>query len=450
MNVELCAVKEYLQISKIKLHPNNPRTITRERLDSLKKSILKKGFYQPILIWKRGNIVLSGNHRFIAVNELIEEGYKFSHPSHKGNVLPVVIEDVSPEVADAILFETNNSYASWVEDRLLEALEGVDEVALEDFGFSPEQLDAMIKKASLEVQGEIEKAKKEVDDEIIPERIEVGDRPNEDDIPKEPKKTVVKLGDVWLLGEHKLLCGDSTMVDDFKKVMGRDFASCVFTSPPYNANTHLDYKKFGNGKLYKKGKDKREPEDYVQFLQDVLSNCFSYTKGFIFWNVSYSANDRSSFIKAIVPYLPQLHESISWEKLKVAPIPHGLTRIFEFIFCFRTDNAKKDHLGEPNTTNFNIWKISNVGSQTDEHRACFPVLLPETGINLSTEVGDIILEPFAGTGTTIIACEKTKRKCRAIELEPSYCDLAIERWQKFTGKVATHQESGKSYNDYKA
>ena len=450
MNIELCKVKEYLPIAKIKLHPENPRTITRERLDSLKKSILKKGFYQPILIWKRNGVVLSGNHRLIAVQELVKEGYLFVSPEGKKNVLPVVIEDCSQDVANAILFETNNSYASWIEEKLMSALDKIDEVALEDYGFSPDQLDTMIKKASLDVDDAIKKASKDADD-IIPERIEA--RANEDDVPKEPRKVVVKKGDVWLLGDHKLLCGDATMIDDFKKLLGKKKAQGVFTSPPYNANTHLHYKKFGlgnRGNLYKdkNSKDKKDPKDYIEFIQDVLTNCFSYTEGFIFWNVSYSANDRTSFLKSIVPYLDSLHEVISWEKLRSAPIPHGLTRAFEFIFCFR-NKGKKEHLGEPNTTNFNVWKISNVGSQTDDHRACFPVLLPETGINLSTVEGDIVIDPFLGTGTTIIACEKTKRKCYGIEIEPSYCDIAIERWEKFTGRTAMHEETGKSYNDYK-
>lgn len=452
MNIELCKVKEYLPINKIKLHPENPRTITRERLDSLKKSILKKGFYQPILIWKRNGVVLSGNHRLIAVKELQEEGYTFHLPSGEKNVLPVVIEECSQEIAEAILFETNNSYASWIEEKLMSALDKVDEIALEDYGFSPEQLDSMIRKASLDVDKELEKARKEIG-EVIPEKIEPKFLVGEDDVPVEPKKVVVREGDIWNLGDHKLLCGDSTLIDNYKKLLGRKKAQLVFTSPPYNANTHLHYKKFGlgdRGNLYKdkNNKDKKDPKEYVQFIQDVLTNCFAYTDGFIFWNVSYSANDRNSFLKAIVPWLDNLHETISWEKLRVAPIPHGLTRAFEFIFCFK-HKSKREHLGLPNTTNFNIWKISNVGSQTEDHRACFPVLLPETGINLSTDEGDIVIEPFAGTGTTIIACEKTKRKCVAIELEPKYCDLTIERWQKFSGKKAIH-DNGKTYDEYKA
>jgi DNA modification methylase/ParB-like chromosome segregation protein Spo0J len=430
VNIELCKVKEYLPISKIKLHPENPRTITRDRLDSLKKSILKKGFYQPILVWKRGNVVLSGNHRLIAVKELLEEGYDFLSPEGKKSVLPVVVEDCSPEVAEAILFEANNSYASWIEDKLMSALEKVDEVALEDYGFSPEQLDAMIKKASADVEKEIEKVKKEVGD-VIPERVEIGDKPNEDDVPKEPKKTVVREGDVWQLGEHRLLCGDSTMIDSFKKTLGKVKAQCVFTAPPYNVKTSP--------------KKKKAKDEYLQFCQDVLTNCFAYTDGFIFWNVDYSAEDRSSYIKVIVPYLDHLHETISWERGKVEPAQKGLTHAFETIFVFK-NTSFREYLGESNTANFNIWKITNIGQSNNR---AFPALLPETGISLSTEVGDVVVDPFLGTGTTLIAAEKTGRVCYGIEIEPVLCDLAIERWQKFTGKSAIHVETGKSYEEYK-
>lgn len=417
MNIDLCKVKEYLPVSKIKLHPDNPRTITRERLDSLKKSILKKGFYQPLLIWKRNNVVLSGNHRLIAVKELIDEGYSFNTQDKK-EVLPVVIEDCSQDIAEAILFEANNSYASWIEDKLMSALEKVDEVALEDYGFSPEQLDSMIKKASADVEKELARAKKEVDD-IIPEKISLREN-NEDEIPKEPVKTVVRVGDVWALGEHRIVCGDSSMIDNFDKF--KKTVSCVFTSPP-----PLDKK------------------ITTTTLQDVLTNCFASTEGFIFWNTSYSANDRNSFIKIISPWIENLHETICWEKMKTNPIPYGLTKAFEFVFCFKNTNKRK-YLGEPNTTNFNLWKISSVGSTDDKS---VPVLLPQTGISLSTDEGDIVLDPFLGTGTTLIACEKSKRVCYGIEIEPRSCDIAIERWEKFTGKSAIHHKTGKTYKEYK-
>jgi len=145
--IELCKVKTYAKISELKFHPNNPRKISSERLAQLKESILKKGFYEPILVWKKGAVVLSGNHRLQAVRELVAEGYEFN--SHDGmvGVLPVIIEDVDYKTAEAILFEANNHYAEWIEDKLKEAIqEAVDHGSnANDFGFTDKELQKMLK-----------------------------------------------------------------------------------------------------------------------------------------------------------------------------------------------------------------------------------------------------------------------------------------------------------------
>jgi ParB-like chromosome segregation protein Spo0J len=146
MNIHICKVQHYLPIDKLKLHPNNPRTIQRNRLEDLKSSIVEKGFYQPILVWKKGGIILSGNHRYRAVKELIDDGYTFLSPDGHENVLPVVIEDVSEDQATEILFESNNTYAEWIEDKLREAIEEAQEAGkkIEAFGFTQDQIDSMM------------------------------------------------------------------------------------------------------------------------------------------------------------------------------------------------------------------------------------------------------------------------------------------------------------------
>ena len=148
MNIQLCKVTDYLPIEKLKLHQNNPRQISREKLTELKNSIIEKGFYQPILIWKKDNTILAGNHRFLAVQELIREGYAFNSGKSK-HVLPVVIEDMSDEMAEAILYETNNHYADWVEDKLADALKIAKEAGRDigKFGFDSEYVDILLSSA---------------------------------------------------------------------------------------------------------------------------------------------------------------------------------------------------------------------------------------------------------------------------------------------------------------
>lgn len=146
--VELCRVNSYLPIESLKLHPDNPRQISKERLQELKKSIVEKGFYQPILVWKKDNIILAGNHRYMAVKELIREGYEFNSKTDK-HVLPVVIEDVDDVTAEAILFETNNHYAEWIDEKLAEALVTARDAGRDigAFGFDPEHVDVLLKTA---------------------------------------------------------------------------------------------------------------------------------------------------------------------------------------------------------------------------------------------------------------------------------------------------------------
>lgn len=149
--IQLCKVGTYLPIAKLKPHPNNPRTIKPERLKELKQSIIEKGFYEPILVWKKNGVVLSGNHRLRAAKELIEEGYEFTSPKGEKNVLPVVIEAVSDEVADSILYETNNSYAEWIEDKLRDALKDASSAQVTAAGFTQEYIDGLMIEAKKSV-----------------------------------------------------------------------------------------------------------------------------------------------------------------------------------------------------------------------------------------------------------------------------------------------------------
>ncbi len=115
------------------------------------------------------------------------------------------------------------------------------------------------------------------------------------------------------------------------------------------------------------------------------------------------------------------------------PLSNGLTRNFEFIFCFK--NGERKHLSKTNETEFNFWDIPNVNSQDKEnHRACFPVALPERGVLIGSEIEQIILEPFSGSGSTLIACEKTNRKCYGMEIDEHYVQIIIERYIKYTNR----------------
>jgi len=146
--IPLCRVADYLALDKLKLHPRNPRTIKRERLDDLKLSIRRKGLYEPLLVWEGKDIVLAGNHRLRACLELLEEGYSFGTPM--GTEIPIVYEKCSEDRAWEILHESNNHYAEWVEDKVKTALQeakakGQD---LKSFGYDEDQLQSLLAEAT--------------------------------------------------------------------------------------------------------------------------------------------------------------------------------------------------------------------------------------------------------------------------------------------------------------
>ena len=258
-----------------------------------------------------------------------------------------------------------------------------------------------------------------------------------DEVPEAPEEPKTKLGDLYILGEHRLLCGDSTKAEDVAKLMNGEKADMVFTSPPYNANAKTGqgdiFNKKKSVKLYSDGySDNLSSKNYVDFASSVLESCFNVTDGFIFWNVSYNANSRFEYIQQISGRLSHLIEQICWKKTSTIPFKGSLMRDWEPIYIFSTD---KQPLSVKEVTS-NFWQVNNTDSQTDNHKACFPVELPERGIKIVAKNTGIIFDPFIGSGTTLIAAEKTNRKCYGMELDPKYCDVIVKRWEDFTGKKA--------------
>jgi len=158
----VCKVANYIPIGDLNFHPKNQelRTITRERLDDLKESIKEKGFYEPILVWKTGLVVLAGEHRTRAAMELNEEGFEFITASGKKNCLPIVLEDCDEIVANQILHESNNHYASWIDDKLKKELREADEAGrnLRQYGYSQGDIDNILTEATRDVDEAIEAA----------------------------------------------------------------------------------------------------------------------------------------------------------------------------------------------------------------------------------------------------------------------------------------------------
>ena len=387
--------KVQMNINEIKPNPNNPRLIKDHKFKQLVKSI--QDFPQmlelrPIVI-DENNMVLGGNMRLKAC---IEAGLKDVPVIHANNLS----EDKKKE----FIVKDNVGYGEWDWDDLANNwdVEELTEWGLDIPNFDVNNLEA------------------EEDDFAVPDG---------------GTETDIVLGDLFEIGEHRLLCGDSTDSDQVAKLMNGQKADMVFTSPPYNGNTTMYDYIVVNGKKKRKDKplyennetDNKTSEEYIDFLHSVMNICFLNTYGYIFWNINYNAKSRFEYIECVYPYRNKLQETIVWKKNAI-PTANGLTRNFEFIFMFKTNEEIK-HLNKEYDVTHNVWEVNNSGSQTDTHKACFPIGLPSKAIALN-ETTKLIFEPFTGSGTTMVASHQLKRKCYGMELDPKYCQVIVDRMKK--------------------
>lgn len=396
----------------------NPRK-NDEQVDRMCSAIKEFGFRIPIVARSDGSLV-DGHLRLKAAQKL---GLK---------EVPVALAD---ELTDAqvkafrILANKSANWAEWDTDLLKLEVQELEELDfdLELTGFELPELDDILGAGA---DGGTEK---QTDPDAVPEAQE---------------KPVSRLGDVWLLGRHRLMCGDSTDAGSVALLMAGEKADLVFTSPPYNAaSTSIETGQFRrshkNIGLYgKKGEDAKPSDEYIDFAQKVLKNCIENTDGMIYWNVSYNANSRFEYIAQIDPFFDLLVDQVCWKKhLSLTNTSGGYTRIWEPIYVFSTRGQPMKMQG----TAFNHWEIDNVNSSVEGHRACFPVALPLKALDLYGDQIKTVLEPFCGAGSTKIACEQRGVACRGMELEPRFCDVIVNRWQDFTGKEAALEEDGRTF-----
>lgn len=378
-------------------YDKNPRK-NDEAVKYVKASIEQFGFKVPIVIDADG-VIVAGHTRVKAAKEL---GMK--------EVPCIVADDLNEEQIKAFRLVDNKTaeMADWDIELLdTELLDLESNFDMADFGF-----------------------------EIEPPEV-TDDDFDADAVAEAIAEPVTKLGDIWTLGRHRLMCGDSTDRATVDRLMDGQKADVTFTSPPYNANAKTGDGDIFNGKKAKQMytgeyKDDMESDEYIKFVQTVLGICFENTEGFIFWNVSYNAKSKYEYIKQIEPFVEKLVEQICWKKSNTIPFKGMLKRAWEPIYVFSTSG---DNLAVDEVTS-NLWEISNVNAQLDCHKACFPVELPQKGIALVRPNTGVCLDPFGGSGSTLIACEQLNRTCYMMELDPKYCDVIIKRWETLTGQKA--------------
>src|ERR1039458_2913219 len=331
--------------------------------------------------------------------------------------VPVIVLDHLSETQRRALVLADNQLAlnaGWDAEMLRVEMDALQEEGfdLELVGFSDEELEEILRDPEETRQG----------------------LTDENAVPEAPEHVVTVLGDVWVMGEHRLLCGDATSMDAVQAVMAGGLADMAFTDPPYN----VDYE----GKTKKKlkiGNDSLGGKFY-EFLRQACANVLAVTKGGVY--ICMSSSELHTLFQAFTDAGGHWSTFVIWAKhhftlgrsdyqRQYEPILYGWRKDTKHFWCGARDQG-------------DVWSVKRPAA-SPEHPTMKPVELVERAIRNSSKTRDTILDVFAGSGTTLIACEKAGRQARLIELEPKYCDVILRRWQEFTGQEAKLDSDGRSY-----
>jgi len=378
-------------------YANNPRQ-NAGAVDKVAASIEAFGFKQPIVVDKE-NVIIVGHTRYLAAKQL---GL---------NTVPVLVaDDLSPDEAKAYRLADNRTHEESTWDKDLLALELGDlshlEFDLSLTGFNADELAGLTALADSVAQG----------------------LTDVDDCHELPEASIAKAGDLWQLGRHVVCCGDSTHLEHVKSLMQDVFADLVFTDPPYN----VDYEGRTEDKLTMVGDNRSLPE-FCQFLQQTFAVCAKVVKKTASLYVCHGANYQREFQNALEANGFCIRNQIIWAKHHFA---WGMGR-YKFqhepiFYCHQQDEIDKWYGDKSQAT---LWAF-NKPSANPLHPTMKPVALIEKALQNSSQPGDVILDLFGGSGSTLIACEKIGRNARLMEIDPKYVDVIVQRWQEFTGKTA--------------
>jgi DNA modification methylase len=401
-------------VEKLIPYARNARTHSAEQVAQVAASIAEFGWTNPILAGADG-IVIAGHARLLAARKL------------GMTEVPVIVLDHLTESQRRALVLADNRLAlnaGWDEEMLR-----VEMAALDDDGFN------------LEVVGF-------TDEEIAdllrdPEEVHAGNT-DDDAVPETPETAITVPGDTWLLGQHRLLCGDSVQMESVEKVLAGGLADMVFCDPPYNVNYGATMKDKLRGKARKIANDDLG-QDFEQFLRDACVNILAVTKGAIY--VCMSSSELHTLQKAFREAGGHWSTFVIWAKNTFTMGRSDYQRQYEPILYGWKDGTQHFWCGARDQGD--VWFIKKP-QVNDLHPTMKPVELVERAVRNSSKDRDTVLDPFGGSGTTLIACEKTGRQARVIELEPKYCDVICRRFMDFSGKAATLEADGRAFADVAA
>jgi DNA modification methylase len=416
-HIEMKSVEELIPYSK------NARTHSESQVAQIANSIIEFGFTNPVLIDGNKGII-AGHGRLMAALKL--------------NLLevPVITLDHLSEAQKRAYIIADNKLAEnagWDEDILASELHDLKEenFDLDLIGFEDQELEKLFA------------------------NLYEDDEQTEEEIPDIEENPISKLGDVWLLGDHKLICGDSCKIETYQLLLENELADMTFTDPPYNVdygNTMKDNligkKNRKTGKSYNNASGQRTilndnlGSDFPKFLFDSCSNILEFTKGACY--ICMSSSELHTLQKAFRDAGGKWSTFIVWAKNHFTLGRSDYQRQYEPILYGWKE--KNDHYWCGDRNQSDVWYF-NKPNKRDLHPTMKPVELCKRAILNSSKTDDIILDPFGGSGSTLIAAEQVNRRCRMIELDQKYVDVIIKRWQNLTSKKATHLQSGEAFDD---
>jgi DNA modification methylase len=386
---------EIADINSIKPYENNPRKLSDTAIEKVAMSLKEYGFRQPIVVDK-DRVIVAGHTRFRASKKL---GLK--------NVPISIIDNLTEEQINAYRIADNRTAEESEWDNELLKME-IKELEAKDFkldllGFNDEQLNNILFE---EKQG----------------------LTDEDEVPETPEEPISKLGDIWKLGNHRVMCGDSTKNEDFDKLMQNEKANVVYTDPPYNINYgNIKHEKFKMRDIKNDSMDKFQYREFcTKFIENLKQRCDG-----IFYCWGAQGKDGRLLFTILDDYL---HNSttIMWYKDQFTLGRGKYHNQYEPCW-FGWNKSGESFIDDRKLVN--VWNHKRP-KKSDLHPTMKPIELIEIGLTHSTKIDDIVLDCFLGSGSTLIACEKLNRLCYGIELDPKYCDVIIKRWENFTGKKA--------------
>lgn len=401
-------------VEKLIPYARNARTHSDDQVAQIAASIAEFGWTNPILAGADG-IVIAGHARLLAARKL------------GMTEVPVIVLDHLTESQRRALVLADNRLAlnaGWDEEMLRVEMAALDEDGfnLEVAGFTDEEIEGLLRD---------------------PEEVHAGNT-DDDAVPETPETAVSIPGDVWILGEHRLLCGDATQMTDVEKVLAGGLADMVFCDPPYNVNYGATMKDKLRGNKRKIANDDLG-QAFEQFLRDACVNILAVTKGAIY--VCMSSSELHTLQKAFREAGGHWSTFVIWAKntftmgrsdyqRQYEPILYGWKEGTDHFWCGARDQG-------------DVWFIKKPHAN-DLHPTMKPVELVERAIRNSSKSRDTVLDPFGGSGSTLIACEKSGRQARVIELDPKYCDVVCRRFHEFSGNPATLESDGRKFPEVAA